>query len=77
MEKWIEIVKGYENDGFPRFAYIHDSCGKLSYAATPYCPLCGKRITHMDISHCGGLEISSVAIYKDKFICELLSDDND
>ena len=64
MEKWIEIEDGAYPDGFPKTKYKHRSCESVS-KAYPYCPYCGKKITHIKTIY---KEFDFV--WKDKFIIE-------
>lgn len=46
IERWIEMEDGVALDGFPKSRYKHNSCDSVA-KAYPYCPYCGKRITHI------------------------------
>ena len=53
MQQWIEKCDGGYPDGFPRFKYVHESCEKSGgtvATAYPFCPYCGKRITHIKLT---------------------------
>lgn len=50
MERWVELEDGGYPDGFPKFIYRHELCekGATTNEAYPYCPYCGKKITHIN-----------------------------
>ena len=69
MEKWIEMEDGAYPDGFPKSVYKHNSCESVS-KAYPYCPYCGKKITHIKLLDTVFKECS-ISFFKSKgFICE-------
>ena len=52
MEKWVEEFDGLYPDGYPRSKYRHESCevkDKTINSYYPYCPWCGKKITHVKV----------------------------
>ena len=50
MEMWIEMRDGTYPDGFPKTKYKHNSCESVS-KAYPFCPYCGKKVTHIKIDN--------------------------
>lgn len=69
MERWIEIEDGTCIDGFPKSAYKHNQCQSVG-KAYPYCPYCGKKITHIKVlDDC--FKECSISFFESKgFICE-------
>ena len=45
-EVWIEMEDGADPDGYPKYRYKHNMCESVG-KAYPYCPYCGKKITHI------------------------------
>lgn len=70
MERWIEYREGSYPDGFPKTKFEHESCGSVVDTTYPFCPHCGKKITHVRILK-DGFEDITTRIYRDKgFVCE-------
>ena len=46
-EKWIEIYGKTVEIGFPNYEYVHNSCQGKVERVYPYCPWCGKEISHV------------------------------
>ena len=70
MERWIEEYAGAAPDGFPYSRYEHERCGEKSESAYPYCPWCGKRVTHIKILRNGFEEFSTKHFKERGFIVE-------
>ena len=70
MEEWIELNDGAFPDGFPKSVYKHNSCGGVVGGAFPYCPYCGKKITHIKLLDVGYEEYSKSFFESRGFICE-------
>lgn len=74
MERWIEKFDGCYPDGYPRSRYIHDSCvveGRSFSSYYPYCPYCGKAITHIKVLR-DGFENYKIKKAKELgYVCEL------
>lgn len=50
IERWIEIWDGSTPDGLPTSIFIHELCEADSKPVKdpyPFCPYCGKKITHI------------------------------
>ncbi len=72
-ERWIEMEDGTYPDGFPKNVYRHESCevrGESVRKAYPFCPYCGKKITHIKVfDNC--FKECAISFFKSKgFICE-------
>lgn len=70
MERWIEVYAGFAPDGFPETKYIHESCESKAEHAYPYCPYCGKKMTHIRIIDDDFKECMVRYYTNDGFICE-------
>lgn len=70
MERWIEKLSGYYPDGFPKSKYIHESCEHGVEQAYPYCPYCGKKITHIKLFDSCLKKYAIEYLTKQGFICE-------
>lgn len=70
MNRWIEEYSGATPDGFPYSRYRHEQCGAKSECAYPYCPWCGKKVTHIRILRCGFEEFNEKHFKERGFIVE-------
>lgn len=69
MEKMVQITENIYLNGHLRNMYRHKSC-KPVREVYPYCPYCGKKITHIKFLDNRFKEIL-VGIYESKgFVCE-------
>lgn len=74
MERWIEEFDGCYPDGYPRSRYRHERCeveGKIVSSFYPYCPYCGKKITHVKVSKDGFEQYKIKNLEKYGYIGEL------
>lgn len=77
MEKWIEIAYGGYPDEFPKSRWKHESCQSderySEYTVDsvyPYCPYCGKKITHVKLLKNDFDEYMAMFLEELGYICE-------
>lgn len=71
-EKWIEEFDGCYPDGYPRSRYRHAWCeveDKTISSVYPYCPYCGKKVTHIKILKDGLEKYRIEHLEKQGYIC--------
>ena len=71
MEMLVQIKDDIYPNGHPKNIYVHKSCRQLIKEAYPYCPYCGKKITHIKLmDNCGYKERLTKFLENKGFICE-------
>lgn len=74
-ETWIEESDGGYPDGMPKSKYRHRLCeveNKTIEHVYPYCPYCGKKITHIKVLRDGFEQVKMEHFKKQGYTCEII-----